>query len=261
MNAQELEKQLIIAKQKEKLERENSEMQQIIEKYVGKCYGSSKFSQKSKKNYHEAVYIHSIERYNEHKFATSKGSIVCNYASITCFKDIDWRNDNNSNYRYCVGHYTTTLNENGYNMFYNINNLIGDLKEIPYNTFYELYNVGESCNQLIENAFSGKTQFKIEKTIGDNIAQTQFEKNCKIADIQLIDLEEHLPLLNAIKYSKIPGFVEDRYLIKNLAKIALECQIKINEEENISIWSNWEKRQNNIQQNLLLKEYIEKLKL
>ncbi len=82
------------AKELEKQEKEAYElkdMNQLIEAYVGKCFGSSKFRQKSKSTYHSAIHIHKIEKLKEHKHATAEGTIVCYYTSINVFKDIDWK--------------------------------------------------------------------------------------------------------------------------------------------------------------------------
>jgi hypothetical protein len=252
------------AKELEKEEKEANElkeMNQLIEAYTGKCFGTSKFRQKAKSTYHAAIHIHKIEKLKEHKHATAEGTIVCYYTSINVFKDIDWRTNKQSNIRYSVANYTTNLNNGRNNMFSNMHDLINGMKEIPYATFYELYNIGEVGTQLIEDAFNGKIVFEVEKTIGDSGNQSRFEESCTIAGIKLIDLEKHLPLLNVIKYAKLPGYVEDRFLMQNLAKIALETQIKLNNKEMQSHWCDHRRYASYERDNKILNEYIIKLNL
>lgn len=252
--AKQLEKQ-------EKDERELKEMNDLIATYVGKCYGTSKFRQKSKRTYHSAIHIHKIEKYTEHKFATAEGTIVCYYTSIDVFKDVDWRTKEESNIRYSVGNYTSNLNNGRNNMFSNMHDIIGRRKEIPYATFYELYNIGEVGTKLIEDAFNGKISLEIEKTMGDAGHQDGFKQACEIANIDLIDLEKHMPLLNVIKYARLPGYVEDRFLMRPLAKTALETQIKLNEKSMNERWCDYRRRESYQRDNKILQEYIIKLSL
>jgi len=252
--AKELEK-------KERLDAETKEMNQLIEQYVGKCFGTSKFRQKSKASYHKAIYIEKIERYEEDKNATAAGTIVCSYQSIYVSKSLDWKNKKNTNINYTVGNYTTHLNSGTYNMFYNMHNLVDGMKEIPYNTFLELFLAGESANQVIEDAFSGNLKLEIEKTMGDSSEQSRLEESCKIAGVELIDLEKHLPLLNAIRYAELPGYMEDRFLIKSLAKVALETQIKLNQAKMSDRWCDHRRYQSFERENEVISSYIRKLKL
>lgn len=252
------------AKELEKQEKEAYElkdMNQLIEAYVGKCFGTSKFRQKAKSTYHSAIHIHKIEKLKEHKFATAEGTIVCYYTAINVFKDIDWRTEKQSNIRYSVANYTSNLNNGRNNMFSNMHDLINRMKEIPYSTFYELYNIGEVGTQLIEDAFNGKITFEVEKTMGDAGNQSRFEESCEIAKIDLIDLEKHMPLLNVIKYAKLPGYVEDRFLMKNLAKIALQTQIKLNEKSMADKWCDHRRYEAYKKDNEILNNYIIKLGL
>lgn len=252
--AKELEKQ-------EKREQEDKEIKQLVDAYVGKCFGTSKFRQKSKATWHDAIYIEKIERLEEHKHATAAGTVVCYYTCISSFKDCDWKTERNTNLRYTVGNYTTHLNNNNYNMFYNMYNLINNKKEIPYSTFYELFNAGDVANQVIEDAFSGKISLEVEKTMGDSGNQSRFEEACSIAGIELIDLEQHIPLLNCIRYAKLPGYVEDRFLMKNLARTALETQIALNKKSMENAWCDYRRRQTYERENELLNNYIQKLNL
>ena len=246
---------------KEKYDVETKEMNQLIEQYVGKCFGTSKFRQKSKASYHKAIYIEKIERYEEHKHATAEGTIVCSYQSIYVSKNLDWRSKKNTNINYTVGNYTTHLNSGQYNMFYNMHNLIDRMKEIPYSTFFELFMSGEITTQIIEDAFSGNMELEIEKTMGDSSDQSRLEESCKIAGVELIDLEKHLPLLTTIRYADLPGYMEDRFLIKSLAKVALETQIKLNDIRMSDTWCDHRRYQAFQRENDVISSYIKKLKL
>lgn len=261
MTSAQLMAQAKALEQKEKYDAETKEMNQLIEQYVGKCFGTSKFRQKSKASFQKAIYIEKIERYEEHKHATAEGTIVCSYQSIYVSKSPDWKNKKNTNINYTVGNYTTHLNSGQYNMFYNMYNLIDRMKEIPYNTFLELFLAGETANQVIEDAFSGNMQLEIEKTIGDSSDQSKLEESCKIAGVELIDLEKHLPLLNVIRYSDLPGYMEDRFLIKSLAKVALETQIKLNETRMSDTWCDHRRYRAFQTENEVISSYIKKLKL
>lgn len=252
--AKELEKQ-------EKRQQEDKDMKELVDAYVGKCFATSKFRQKSKATSHDAIYIQKIERLEKHKNATAAGTVVCYYTQISCYKDCDWENERNTNLRYTVGNYTSHLNSNNYNMFYNMHNLIDKKKEIPYSTFHSLFAAGEISNQIIEESFAGKINLEIEKTIGDSENQSRFEEACQIAGIELIDLEKHLPLLDIIRYDKLPGYVEDRYLIKSLAKISLETKIKLNKKEMSSIWIDYRRKELIEKNNQVIESYISKLKL
>ena len=256
MTSSQLMQQAKELEKKEKEEYELKEMNQLIDAYVGKCFETSKFRQKSKSTYHSAIHIHKIEKLKEHKYATAEGTIVCYYTSISVSKDIDWRTEKQSNIRYSVGNYTTNLNNGRNNMFSNMHDLINKMKEIPYATFYELYNIGEVGTQLIEDAFNGKIVFEIEKTMRDAGNQSRFEEACQIAKIDLIDLENHLPLLNVIKYAKLPGYVEDRFLMKSLARTALETQIKINENQMNKQWCDYRRRIAYEVENKTISDYI-----
>lgn len=261
MTSSELRQQAEELERIEKETQEALEMEQLIQFYVGKCYGSSKFRQKSKATYHNVVHIQSIEKYDKHKFVTAAGSIVCHYSTVSVSKHLDWMSKKHSNISYTVGNYSTVLNRDGYNMNYHMNNLIGGKKEIPYSTFFELLSIGEVCNQTLEEAFNGKISLEIEKTMGDSGNQAKFNEACKIAGIELIDLENHLPLLNVIKYAQLPGYVEDRYLLKPLAKIALETQIKLNNKQINGEWCDYRRRQRYERDNEIITNYISKLKL
>ena len=103
--------------------------------------------------------------------------------------------------------------------------------------------------------------FEIEKTMRDAGNQSRFEEACQIAKIDLIDLENHLPLLNVIKYAKLPGYVEDRFLMKSLARTALETQIKINENQMNKQWCDYRRRIAYEVENKTISDYILKLKL
>lgn len=251
--AKELERQ-------ERLAEEDKDLKKIKELYEGKCFATSKFRQKSKATSHDAIYIYKIERLLEHKHATAAGTIVCYYQQISLFKDVDWRTEKHSNIRYSCGNYTTHLN-NDRGIFINMYSLIDRKKEIPYSTFYELYNAGEVSNLLIEDAFNGKIQLEVEKTIGDDNNQSRFEESCKIANIELIDLEKHLPLLSIIRYAKLPGYVEDRFLMKILAKTALETKIKLNNKEINNVWCDHRERERYEKEIEVLQKYISKLNL
>lgn len=246
---------------KEKYDVETKEMNQLIEQYVGKCFGTSKFRQKSKASYHKAIYIEKIERYEENKHATAEGTIVCSYQSIYVSKSLDWRSKKNTNINYTVGNYTTHLNSGQYNMFYHMHNLIDRMKEIPYSTFLELFMSGETATQVIEDAFSGNMEMEIEKTMGDSSAQSRLEESCKIAGVELIDLEKHLPLLTTIRYADLPGYMDDRFLIKSLAKVALETQIKLNNTRMSDTWCDHRRYQTFQRENDVISSYIKKLKL
>jgi len=251
--AKELEK-------KEKYDRETKEMNELIAAYKGKCFGTSKFRQKSKTTHHSAIYIQDIERYEKHKFATAEGTIVCSWQQISVFKGKDWKNEMNDNFRYEVGNYTTHLNNSQYNMFYNMHNLISGRKEIPYATFYELFNSGEITHQIIEDAFSGKISLEVEKTMGDAGNQDRFKKACDIAGVKLIDLEDHMLLLNVIRYSQLPGYIQDRWLMKDMAVLALETQIKLNNKAMADPWCDYRRRQSFERENETLRIYINKFK-
>lgn len=261
MNSAELMAKAKALAKKERYEAETREMNQLIEQYVGKCFGTSKFRQKSKASYHKAIYIEKIERYEEHKHATAEGTIVCSYQSIYVSNGPDWKNKKNTNINYAVGNYTQHLNSGGHNMFYNMHNLIDRMQEIPYSTFLELFIAGENANQIIEDAFSGKLNLEVEKTIGDSSDQSKLEESCKIAGVELIDLEKHLPLLDAIRYSELPGYMEDRFLIKSLAKVALETQIKLNQAKMSDRWCDHRRYQSFERENEVISSYIRKLKL
>ena len=252
--AKELEKQ-------EKRQQEDKEIKELIDNYVGKCFASSKFKQKSKYTWHDAIYIQKIERLEETKNATAAGTVVCYFTQISCHKDCDWRIERNNNLRYTVGNYTSHLNTNNYNMFYNMHNLIGRKKEIPYSTFYELFNAGDIANQIIEDSFAGKISLEVEKTMGDSENQSKFEEACALAGIKLIDLEQHMPLLNTIRYAKLPGYVEDRFLMQNLARTALETQIKLNEKAASERWCDYRRAEYYRRDNEIISSYIIKLKL
>ena len=261
MNSAQLMVQAKALEKKERYDTETKEMNQLIEQYVGKCFATSKFRQKSKASYHKAVYIEKIERYEEHKHATAEGTIVCSYQSIYVSKSLDWKNKKNTNINYTVGNYTTHLNSGTYNMFYNMYNIIDRMKEIPYNTFLEVFMAGEIANQVIDDAFSGNLNLEIEKTIGDDGDQSRLEESCKIAGVELIDLENHLPLLKVIRYADLPGYMEDRFLIKDLAKVALETQIKLNNTRMSDKWCDSRRYEAFKRENEVISSYIKKLKL
>lgn len=243
---------------KELWDKDEKEMNEAIKKYVGKCYGSSKFRQKSKATYFSAIYIQKIERYKEHKFATSKDTIVCYYQSVYASKNVDWRIESANNLSFNVNNFTLNLNEN---VLHEVEKLIQGLKEIPYSTFHNILSAGEIGVQYIDKAFSGKLKMEIEKTVGDNMNQEKFVKSCNIAKLDLIDLEIYPELLKVIQYSKLPGFVEDRYLIENMAKLTLNTQIKLNIIE-IEDWRNHiDIREKLKKDNQILENYIQKLKL
>lgn len=250
--------------QKEKIAQEDKEMKEIIKSYEGKCFGTSKFRQKSKSVYHKAIHIQKIERLKEHKHATAEGTIVCYYQQVYCAKSQELlysKTRRNNNINFSIGNYTTHLNNGSYNMYYNMHNLTQGMKEISYSTFQELLSAGEIANQVVEDGFSGRLQFEVEKTMGDSGDQTRFEEACGIAKVELIDLEKHLPLLDAIRYAHLPGYVEDRYLIKRMAKLALETQIKINEKRMQDRWLDVRRYQAFERENNTIKEYITNLKL
>ena len=186
------------------------------------------FRQKSKASYHKAIYIEKIERYEENKHATAEGTIVCSYQSIYVSKSVDWRNKKNTNINYTVGNYTVHLNSGQYNMFYNMHNLM---------------------------------EMEIEKTMGDSSAQSRLEESCKIAGVELIDLEKHLPLLTTIRYADLPGYMDDRFLIKSLAKVALETQIELNNTRMSDRWCDHRRYQAFQRENDVISSYIKKLKL
>ena len=261
MNSSQLMAQAKELEKQEKRQQEDKEIKELVDSYVGKCFGTSKFRQKSKSTWHDAIYIQKIERLEEHKNATAAGTVVCYYTQISCQKDYDWRTERNSNLRYTVGNYTSHLNKNDYNMLYNMHSLIDRKKEIPYSTFHELFNAGDVANQLIEDSFAGKINLEVEKTIGDSGNQSRFEEACTIAGIELIDLEQHMPLLNTIRYAKLPGYVEDRFLIKDLAKTALETQIELNKKASSELWVDFRRKQYYEKENEIISSYIAKLNL
>ena len=140
-------------------------------------------------------------------------------------------------------------------------NIIDRMKEIPYNTFLEVFMAGEIANQVIDDAFSGNLNLEIEKTIGDDGDQSRLEESCKIAGVELIDLENHLPLLKVIRYADLPGYMEDRFLIKDLAKVALETQIKLNNTRMSDKWCDSRRYEAFKRENEVISSYIKKLKL
>ena len=234
-NVYELEKQLVEAKAKQKLEQENKEMQDLIDTYVGKCYGTRTFRQKSKATYNSAIYIEKISREKESCY--SDNSIICVYHQIYQHCNINYVDKNIKDIQYSRGRYSTKLNETDYNMFYHMSNLVERKKEIPKETFDVLYNAGEDINIIINKAFEGKTALTIEKTIGDSGRQESRLEMMQKLGIEFIDLEEYPKLLNAIRYAYLPGFEEDRYFLKDYAKKSLQYQIQILKDNINDSWT------------------------
>lgn len=227
-NVNELKKQLALAEQAEKLERENKDMEELIKLYVGKCFSTRTFTQKSKASWNKAIYIEKIERYTEHKHATAEGTIVCTYHWIQLNNMVDWHQKNNPDTKlstYSRGVYTSNLNQGQYNMQYNMHNLVDRMKEIPKETFDLLYGSGEEIEGFIEKAFSGKLNIEVSKTGGDSTKQNSLIESYKQMGIEYIDLEKYPELLYVLRYATLPAYFEDRFLIKDYAKKALQCQI------------------------------------
>lgn len=257
-----LEKELALEKAKQKFEKEDREMQSLIEAYVGKCYGTNSFTQIRKGSYQVAISIDSIERYKEHKFATAKDSIVCNYRSISFNNGCDWMQSGKMASQYSRGIYTTTLNSDSkYNMHYHISNIVERKKEISVEVFNTLYNCGNEIDAYIKSAFTSKLPLVVEKTIGDEGDQRKLLEAYKQCNIEIIDLENHLDLLQCLQYCKLPGYFNDRFLIKSYAKLALEYQIFKLEEDLNSKWSTPNTSSHKINQIKIIKEYILKLNL
>jgi hypothetical protein len=227
-NVSQLESQLKLAKEQEKLAYENKEMQDLIKNYVGKCYGTRTFRQKAKATWNSSIYIEKIERYEEHKFATGAGTIVCTYKRIIFNNGVCWMdktNESNKVSNYSRSSCTTNLNQDDRNMSSKIFDLIGRMKEIPKETFDVLFNCGNEIDAHIELCFSGKIQINPEKTIGDSTKQDVLIDGYKQLGIDYIDLESYPKLMYALRYSTLPAFFEDRFLIKDYAKKALELRI------------------------------------
>jgi hypothetical protein len=223
-----LKKKLALAEQNEKLEREKKEMDNLIKNYVGKCFGTRTFTQKSKASWNKAIYIEKIERYAEHKHATAAGTIVCTYHWINLNNMVDWHSKNNPDVKsstYSRGVYTKNLNQGDYNMSYNMSNIVDRMKEIPKETFDVLYGCGDEIEGFIEKAFSGKVNIEVAKTIGDSGKQNSLIESYKQMGIEYIDLEKYPELLYVLRYATLPAYFEDRFLIKDYAKKSLECQI------------------------------------
>ena len=257
----ELEKELALEKYNKKRSEEDREMQSLVENYVGKCYGTNSFTQIRKGSYQVALSIDSIERYNEHKFATSKDTIVCTYRTINFNNGCDWMGSGTMVSQYSRGTYTQNLNGSEYNMHYYMNNLIDRKKEISVELFNTLYNCGNEIEAYIKTAFTSKLPLIVEKTIGDEGDQRKLLESYKHCNIEIIDLEDHLDLLQCLQYCKLPGYFNDRFLIKSYAKSALEYQIfKLNEDLN-SKWITQNTRSHNLRQIKTINDHILKLDL
>jgi hypothetical protein len=215
----ELEKELEEARAAEKLKNEDAEIAQLVAAYVGKSYSSSMISQGRRNKWNHAISIDAICREGK--------DVVCKYKSVTYGKT---PYNGAFQVQYTRGTYAETLNSDTYNLSYRMNNLTYRLKEIPTSLFESLFQVGDEVEPIISDAFQGKLELQIEKTIGDAGTQRDFEAAYSACGIELIDLEKYPKLLRTITYARLPGFFEGRYLVKQFAKQALEYQISSNKE-------------------------------
>lgn len=258
---QELESKLAKAKIQEKLNSENKEMQECIDHYVGKCYGSRTFQQKAKHAHNKAIYITGIRRLIEHTNATAEGTILLTYSFVNYHKGPDWKGTTVFTANYSRGTYDIVLNDGRHNMGYHIFNLTHRLKEIPVEKFKELYICGDEIEANIELIFSKKLDITIEKTCGDSTNQTVLEEKYKKLDIPVIDLEKYPKLLHTLRYSRLPGFFEDRFLFKDYAKKALLLEIDYKRKDMHDGWCNSRRYEALQEECKIIEEHIKLLNL
>lgn len=258
---QELESKLTKAKIQEKLNYENKEMQECIDLYVGKCYGSRAFRQKVKHVHNKAIYITDIRRLTEHTNGAAEGTVLLTYSFVNYHKGPDWRGFTVFSANYSRGTSNIVLNDDKYNMSHHIFNLTNKLKEISVEKFKELYICGDEIEANIELTFSKKLDITIEKTCGDSTNQTVLEEKYKKLDIPVIDLEKYPELLYTLRYSKLPGFFEDRFLFKDYAKKALLLEIDYKHKDMNNTWCSGSRYEALLQECMIIENHIELLNL
>lgn len=236
-----LRKELERATLREMKESDDREIAQIKKDYIGRCFADKSIRDKATSKVNHAIYIADIQRYPKKKHGFSAGTIV-----LTCYKvgmrKIGSRASSNffcyerGLHRYDVKPSWSTTSMSSY-----IYNMVRFMKLIPMAKFNALYLNSREINAFAENLFNGQSELSSDvlKTGADQSDQNELVKNMQELGIGFWDLEQpqYIELLDCLKYSHIPGFVEGRFLQLSFAKQSLELQIKLNEKRMSEPWT------------------------
>ena len=225
MTVQELEKQLEIARKQEHLDNRTKELNQLIEQYQGKCFGTHTFDR-----YHAAAHM-AATKYE--KFFIENDEIFVTELSIKLSHLDSYYKKSMKQIDYSRNVYTRQITgQNEYSAVYNLTSGYSFFKhEISESTFMSLWESGEEASIIIKNAFKGKVEIKEWITQGDSNEEAQIEQCIKDMGIDLIDFKEYPEIHRVLEYRTLPMFNRRRWMPKIYAKNILEWLVIQLEED------------------------------
>lgn len=237
---QELEQQLIKAKEEEKLNSLKKECEQVRKEYEGKAFGSREFERAAKSSSDSAIFIKKI--YLGERSSSGKYGILGDIWSVRLTRY-------DGNYKFSQNHYNysrsrdeeSSLTNDRTNVSWNVYQMFPHLKkEISSDKFMELWNACKEHEVVLTEPFSKAFGADYQELIrmGDSGRDTHIAEAIKKLKLDIIDVQTEYPKeWNEIRYSDLPMFQNNKYLPRAYAKQVLEYQISLWQEDIRKGWN------------------------
>ncbi len=226
----EIERELQEAKNQEKLNGLQNKLNNLKEKYEGKCFGTHTFERNNKSTYSSASYYE--------KFWIKDNSIVFLRWSVTTQRM-------GKNYTFVQDQLSFTRQKseiNGDNVTEGNHYL--EKKEVSLTKFMQLWDYGEIIFTKLNDAHNTileQKPFDLLR-VGTSNDERILADAFNYLKLDYIDITQYPHIFNALQYKHLPFFQEQKYLPRIYAKQILEYQIKLWQDEKNQTWRSYDDR-------------------
>lgn len=216
---QEIEKELQEAKNQQKLDYLQKELEDLKNCYEGKAFGSCTFEARNKQAYGGARFYEKfwIEDYKIRliEWSISVHRVGRNYSFSQ--DSLDFRRNRQEK----------ISEDNGYNAHYNLIGYCFYKKEISVNKFMELWSQGEAITeQLFEVYKKSNTELPTTLIVSESDEKILSDAFTNLK-LEVVDLKDYPDIEFILRFKNLPFFQDQRYLPKIYAKQILKYQIDL----------------------------------
>lgn len=229
---QKLEKQLQLAKAEDAKKALQKDLEDIIETYQGKAYGSRLFEKAAKCASETALYFEKFFIKDDKIYGILWAVNVIQYGP-------DYKYTKNS-YSYSRYMREECFSSTNYNIQYQVH------QRLPYKAieltpakFMSLFHAATTAEAVLREPFIQNLSEHYGELIrmGDSTKEKRVETAIKALKLDMIDMTKHPRVLDEIQYAELPMFHQQRWLPREYAAKLLKYQIGLWEEDMRSIWT------------------------
>jgi len=249
---QEIEKALEQAKKEEQLKYRLSELNQLNESFLGKCFGTHTFNRN-----HAAAHMSAV--YYERFYIEDNEIYVTEYIIRLTHMDANYKKSMKQ-INYDRNIHNRVLTGNSYNAQHNLQPGYSNFtKEISFIKFKELWECGEEANVIIKNAFRGKLpELEMEWiSQGDYDDEREIDNCISEMGIEIIDFKKHPIVHRVIEFRRLPLFDRRRYLPKLYALPILKWLMEKLKKEAMSPFTSYRLRDSLLEDVKILQNFID----